>query len=222
MAGMTTQQVLDELATLADPKIHSVNQRHGDDHAVNLTKLRALAKQAKGDPDLPQALWGTGDSAARLVALLISRPTAYSAGQIDAMLRRAGTPKVRAWLVSYVVKKSPHREELRLAWFDDADPHVAGAAWALTSERVRKQPEGLDLVGLLDIIESQMAPAPEPLQWAMNETLAHIGIENPSLRERAVAIGERLEVLKDYPTPPNCTSPYAPTWIAEMVRRAQG
>jgi hypothetical protein len=27
-------------------------------------------------------------------------------------------------------------------------------------------------------------------------------------------------VLKDYPTPPNCTSPYAPAWIAEMVRRS--
>jgi hypothetical protein len=26
-------------------------------------------------------------------------------------------------------------------------------------------------------------------------------------------------VRKDYPTPPNCTSPFAPIWIAEMVRR---
>ena len=39
------------------------------------------------------------------------------------------------------------------------------------------------------------------------------------LRERARDIGERLEVLKDYPTPPNCTSPFAPLWIDEMVRR---
>ena len=31
--------------------------------------------------------------------------------------------------------------------------------------------------------------------------------------------GERLEVLKDYPTPPNCTSPFVPLWIAEMVSR---
>jgi hypothetical protein len=38
-------------------------------------------------------------------------------------------------------------------------------------------------------------------------------------RARAVAIGERLEVLKEYPTPPNCTSPYAPIWITEMMRR---
>jgi hypothetical protein len=28
-------------------------------------------------------------------------------------------------------------------------------------------------------------------------------------------------VLKDHPTPPNCTSPFAPIWITEMVRRRQ-
>ena len=53
----------------------------------------------------------------------------------------------------------------------------------------------------------------------MNSTLAQIGITTESLRERAIAIGERLGVLRDYPTPPNCTSPFAPSWIAEMVRR---
>lgn len=59
-----------------------------------------------------------------------------------------------------------------------------------------------------------MKDAPDRLQWSMNECLAAIGIHHPALRARAIAIGERLEVLKDYPTPPGCTSPYAPLWIA--------
>ena len=46
-----------------------------------------------------------------------------------------------------------------------------------------------------------------------------IGIDHPELRGRAIGIGERLEVLKDYPTSPGCTSPYAPVWIDAMVRR---
>jgi 3-methyladenine DNA glycosylase AlkD len=86
---------------------------------------------------------------------------------------------------------------------------------------VAKQPEGLDLSGLLDIIEAEMKDAPDRLQWAMNHCLAQIGIEHAEHRARALGIGERLEVLKDYPTPPNCTSPFAPTWIHEMVRRQQ-
>lgn len=220
-AETTVEEVMAELAALEDPKARAVNEKHGDDHGVNLGKLRALAKRLKTQQELSRQLWATGDTAARLVALLICRPKEFGRDELDAMLRQARIPKVNDWFVNYVVKKSPHAEALRLAWFDDPDPVVASAGWALTSERVVKKPEGLDLAGLLDLIEAQMQDAPERLQWAMNTCLAQIGIEFPEHRSRAIDIGERLEVLKDYPTPPNCTSPFAPIWIGEMVRRQQ-
>ncbi|MEU7117691.1 DNA alkylation repair protein [Streptomyces zaomyceticus] len=208
-----------ELAGLEDPKTRAVNERHGDDHGVNLGKLRALAKRLKTRQDLAYGLWETDDTAARLLALLICRPKAYARDELDAMLRGARTPKVHDWLVNYVVKKNPHAEELRVAWTADPDPVVASAGWALTTERVAKKPEGLDLAGLLDVVEAEMKDAPDRLQWAMNHCLAQIGIEHAELRARALDIGERLEVLKDYPTSPGCTSPFAPAWIDEMVRR---
>ncbi|WP_416403611.1 DNA alkylation repair protein [Arthrobacter sp. LFS091] len=208
-----------ELAALEDPRAREVNERHGDDHGVNLSKLRAVAKRLKTQQDLARELWNTGDTAARLLSLLICRPKAFAKDELDSMVRQAKTPKVNDWLVNYVVKKSPHCEELRVQWFSDADPVVAAAGWALTSERIVKKPEGLDLDQLLDLIEADMKDAPERLQWAMNNCLAQIGIEHPGHRSRALSIGERLEVLKDYPTPPNCTSPFAPIWINEMVRR---
>jgi len=215
----TVGEVMAELAALEDPKMRAVNERHGDDHGVNLTKLRGVAKSLKTQHDLAGQLWDTGDTAARLVALLICRPKQYSAPQLDAMLRSARIPKVHDWLVNYVVKNNAHVEELRTAWFDDPDPVVASAGWALTSDRVAKSPEGLDLTDLLDLVEAHMKSAPDRLQWSMNECLAAIGINHPEHRARAIDIGERLEVLKDYPTPPNCTSPFAPIWITEIVRR---
>ncbi|BCW61464.1 DNA alkylation repair protein [Arthrobacter sp. StoSoilB22] len=215
----TVSGLMAELAALEEPRAREVNEKHGDDHGVNLSKLRAIAKRLKTQQELSRELWNTGDTAARLLALLICRPKAFDRDELDSMLREARTPKVQDWLVNYVVKKSPHSEELRVTWFADSDPVVASAGWALTSERVVKKPEGLDLVQLLDVIESHMKEAPDRLQWAMNHCLAQIGIEFPEQRTRALDIGERLEVLKDYPTPPNCTSPFAPAWINEMVRR---
>ncbi|BBH69741.1 DNA alkylation repair protein [Actinoplanes sp. OR16] len=215
----TTDELLAELAGLADPRFLEVNRRHGDDHAVNLGALRTVAKRLKTQPDLARELWATDDSAARLLALLICKPRQFDAGELDAMLRASRTPKVQDWLVNYVVKKSPHAEQLRRSWLTDPDPVVASAGWALTTERVAKKPDGLDLAGLLDVIEAGMKDAPDRLQWAMNHTLAQIGITHAVHRDRAIAIGERLEVLKDYPTPPGCTSPYAPIWITEMVGR---
>ncbi len=218
-AGSTVAAVMAELAELEDPRIREVNVRHGDDHGVNLTRLRELAKRLKIQPDLARELWATGDSAERLLALLICRPKAFERDELDTMLRQARAPKVHDWLVSYVVRKNPHAEELRVAWLADPDPVVASAGWALTTERVAKTPDGLDLAGLLDVVEAEMKEAPDRLQWAMNHCLAQIGIEHAEHRARAIDIGERLEVLKDYPTPPNCTSPFAPVWITEMVGR---
>jgi 3-methyladenine DNA glycosylase AlkD len=217
--GATVAEVMAELAALEEPRIREVNARHGDDHGVNLTKLRGVAKRLKTQHELARELWATGDTAARLLALLVCRPKAFERDELDTMLRDARTPKVHDWLVGYVIKKSPHAEALRVAWFADPDPVVASAGWALTTDRVARSPEGLDLPGLLDVVEAQMKDAPDRLQWAMNHCLAQIGIEHAEHRARALEIGERLEVLKDYPTPPGCTSPFAPAWITEMVSR---
>ncbi|MFD1505611.1 DNA alkylation repair protein [Georgenia yuyongxinii] len=219
VTGVTVAEVMAEVAELDDPRIREVNARHGDDHGVNLSKLRAIATRLKTQQELARELWATDDTAARLLSLLICRPKAFDRDELGTMLRQARTPKVQDWLVNYVVKKSPHAEELRLAWSADPDPVVASAGWTLTSERVAKKPEGLDLPGLLDVIEAEMKGAPDRLQWAMNTCLATIGIEHAEHRGRALDIGERLEVLKDYPTPPNCTSPFAPIWITEIVSR---
>ena len=94
---------------------------------MNLSKLRALAKRLKTQQELARQLWETDDTAARLLAILICRPKAFERDELDAMLREARTPKVHDWLVNYVVKKNPHAEELRLAWFADPDPVVASA-----------------------------------------------------------------------------------------------
>jgi 3-methyladenine DNA glycosylase AlkD len=217
--GTTLDGLMAELAALEDPRIRAVNARHGDDHGVNLGSVRAIAKRLKVRPDLARELWSTGDGAARLLALLICRPKAFERAELDAMLREARTPKVQDWLVSYVVAKSPHAEQLRRAWLADPEPVVASAGWALTADRVARSPESLDLPALLDVVEAEMADAPDRLQWAMNSCLAWIGIEHAQHRARAIDIGERLRVLEDYPTPPNCTSPFAPVWIREIVAR---
>ncbi len=47
MVDAALDEVMAELAGLEDPKVRAVNAKHGDDHGVNLGKLRALAKRLK-------------------------------------------------------------------------------------------------------------------------------------------------------------------------------
>ncbi len=84
MAQMTVPQttaaeVLEELAALDDPKVRAVNARHGDDHGVNLSQLRALAKRLRTQHALAQELWRSGETPARLVAILICKPKEFAA-----------------------------------------------------------------------------------------------------------------------------------------------
>jgi len=212
--------VMAELALLEDPKFRAANEDRGDDHGVNLSALRAVAKRLKTQHELAQELWATGDTAARLLATLIARPKAFSADELDTMIRDIRAPKLLDWFITNIVKPGKHAEELRLCWKDDTDL-VGRAGWSLTTDRVVKNADGLDLDGLLDQIEREMKGAPAPKQWSMNHCLAEIGIRHPSCRARAVGIGETLQVLIDYPASPGCTPPYAPVWIAEMVRRQE-
>ena len=118
-----------------------------------------------------------------------------------------------------------HRTQL---WWDlplrdsfDLLRHVYRVPAQRHAENVATFVELLDLGALLDQLEKEMKRAPEQKQWAMNHCLAEIGIHHRKHRARAIGIGERLAVLIDYPASPGCTPPYAPLWIAEMVRRKE-
>jgi len=117
------------------------------------------------------------------------------------------------------LKQHADKETLRKEWMTSDDRWAARAGWQLTAGRVAKSPEGLDLDALLDRIEKEMGAAAPEVQWTMNMCLAEIGIHFPKHRKRALAIGEKLGIYRDYPCSKGCTSPFAPIWINEMVKR---
>ena len=220
---MTLKEVLAQLKALSD---EDVRKRHKKDGASNyfgvkMGDIRKVAAKIKVDHKLALALWKTGNVDAQLLALLIVKPKELSRDELDAMARSAGIMQVAEWFASYVLKEHPDREELRQAWMKDEDPWAARAGWGLTAGRVARSPDGLDIPGLLDRIEREMAKADPAQQWTMNVCLANIGIHHEKLRKRALAIGEKLGVYRDYPVSKGCTSPFAPVWINEMVKRGK-
>ena len=219
---MTLEDALARLKSLGDEKVRARNKKNGagdDQFGVPLGDVRKLAAIIKTDHPLALALWNTGNIDARLLAILLLKPQKLSGEEMDRMVRSADFAQLADWLNSYVVKNHPDKESLRQAWMQDGDPWAARAGWSLTSGRIAREPDGLDLPGLLDRIESDMGDAPAAVQWTMNAALAGIGIHFPKHRNRAIAIGERLGIYRDYPVSKGCTSPFAPIWISEMVRR---
>lgn len=218
----TLHETLATLESLGNGKMRARNAKNGageNQYGVRLGDLRKVAKKLKTNHELALALWETGNIEARLLATLIIEPKALSAEELDRLVRSVEFVQVADWLNAYVVKNHPEKEMLRGKWMKDANPMAARAGWSLTAGRVARNPEGIDLPALLDRLEAEMGSAAPEVQWTMNTALAEIGINHPAHRERALSIGEKLGIYRDYPVSKGCTSPFAPIWINEMVSR---
>lgn len=219
---MTPEDMLARLEALGNEKVRAMHIRNGAGDNVfgaKLGDIRTLAAKLKTNDALALTLWETGNVDARLLAILLMSPKGVSRDTLDRLVRSGSFAQVADWLNAYVVKEHPDKELLRQSWMADTDPWALRAGWSLTAGRVARSPDGLDVPALLDRIEAELGSAAPAAQWTMNTCLANIGIHFPAHRERAVAIGERLGVYRDYPVSKGCTSPFAPIWIAEIVRR---
>lgn len=219
---MTVKELLVQLKALGTEKMREHNSKYGagdNQFGVKMGDIRALAKKIKLNHGLALDLWETGNVDARLLAILIIDPKKLSKNEIGRMVKSETFTQVADWLHANVIKKHPDHEFLRGEWMQSKNKMCARAGWSLTAGAVLRNPDMLDLPALLDRIETEMGKAAPEVQWTMNSTLAQIGINFPEYRARAVAIGEKLGVYRNYPVSKGCTSPFAPVWINEMVRR---
>jgi 3-methyladenine DNA glycosylase AlkD len=220
--AMTLKETLAQLEFLGNEKVRAQNRKQGasdKQFGVPLGSIRKVAAKIKTNTILGEALWDTGNADAQFLATLIVEPTALSVEKMNRMVSSIVFSRVADWFNSYILAKHPEKEALRANWIDANDRWAARAGWSLTAERVAKNPEGLDITALLNRIESEMPDVAPEVQWTMNSTLATIGIHMPTHRKRAIAIGEKLGIYRDYPVSKGCTSPFAPIWIDAMVSR---
>ena len=220
---MTVKEILSKLKSLGDAGRRAHNTKAGapdNQFGVKLGDLRALAKEIRTDHALALQLWETGNVEAQLLATLIIKPKSLSASEVDRLMRSTTCAQVADWLNSYVVAEHPDKEALRVKWMKAKDRWAARAGWHFTASRINKgAADGLDLPGLLDRIEKEMPQANPEVQWTMNNTLGAIGIHHPPLRQRAVAIGEKIGLYRDWPVSKGCIIPYVPVWVEAMVQR---
>ena len=233
IAGATAvKDVLAELESLGDEKRRQYNAKVGPDGIAGAPPdkqfgcktgdIRKLAKKIKTGHELGQKLWKTGNMDAQLLAILIMKPKELSAEQLDTMVREARFAWVADWLQSYIIKSQPdgEKKKLREKWMkkSEKDSWAARAGWHLTASKINNGEDGVDVEALLDRIEKEMPRAKPETKWTMNNTLAAIGIKHARHRKRAIAIGEKIGLYKDWPVSKGCTIPYVPVCIDAMVK----
>lgn len=219
---MTTKEILAELEALGNDKLRLQNIKRGsseNQYGVKLGDIRKLSKRLGTNHELGLALWKTENEEARLLSTLIIVPADLSVEELDNMVKSMTSPQLADWVNANVIKYHHYKDALREKWMESSSPMAARCGWDLTSKRISKHTTDNERSELLDRLESEMPSADPVTQWTMNFALASIGIYSPAHRERAIAIGNNLGIYRDYPVSKGCTSPFAPIWIEEMVRR---
>jgi len=229
---MDAKQVLAQLKALGNDARRKHNAKVGPDgtaapdnqFGVPLGDIRGIAKKLKTDHDLALKLWNTDNLEAQLLATLIIKPESLSTDDLDGLTRSTVGVQAAEWLNAYVVAKHPKKESLREKWMNpkEKDRWAARAGWHFTASKLSKggkEAAGLDVPGLLDRIEKEMPKAPPETQWTMNNTLIAIGVEHAAHRKRAIAIGEKIGLYKDWPMSKGCIIPFVPVCVEALVKR---
>lgn len=229
----TITQLLADLESKGDESRRKHNTKFGaprNQFGVKNGDIRAIAKKIKAKPDEKHALalklWETGNVDAQFLAALLLNPKSLTAKDLDTLTRSTSFAHVADWLNAYIVAQHADKEALRKKWMKDKDPWAARAGWNLTASRINKgdlegdsDSEAIDPEALLTRIEKELAKAKPEVQWTMNNTLAAIGIHHPALRKRAIAVGEKVGLYKDWPVSKGCIIPYVPVWVDAMIKR---
>src|SRR5687768_13288328 len=145
--AITLKNTLAKLEVLGNETVRAHNKKNGagsNQFGVRLGDIRKLAEEIKTNDELAFALWDTGNVDAQLLAILLMKPKKLARDKLEQMVRSVNFVQVADWLNAYVVKNHPAKEALRQVWMEDNHPWAARAGWSLTSERIVKNPEGLD------------------------------------------------------------------------------
>lgn len=219
---MTVKEILDTLQSLGNEKMIAINTKAGagkNQFGVKMGDIRNIAKKLKTNHELGLQLWKAGNIEAQFLAILIMKPDQLTAKQLDEMVQQIDFTHVADWFSSYILKDHSAKEELRIKWLKSKNKWALRAGWSLMAGKIARDSNDLDLDALLKQLQKEMPKAAPEVQWTMNYALAYIGIHHPAYRKQALNIGEELGIYRDYPVSKGCTSPFAPIWINEMVKR---
>ena len=220
---MTLKETLKQLKALGNEATRKHNAKWGagdNQFGVKLGDLRMLAKKIKTNHELALSLWKTGNVDAQFLAVAPDQAEGPvgrrdgSAGAVRQLCARGG--------LAQLLRRQAARRQ------GDASPEMDGRRRPLGGPRrmaasppsgSRRARTGSTCQRCWIASSRKWANADPDVQWTMNSTLAEIGIHFPKLRKRAIAIGEKLGIYRDYPVSKGCTSPFAPIWINAMVSR---
>ena len=224
-ARLTLREVMATLEKAGTAQNRKIYARHGAEEpmfGVSFAELKKLRKRIGIDHDLACALWETGNSDARTLAIRVADPERMSPADLDRWLSSVRYPFL-VGAVAQLAGDGPHAEKKARQWLRKGDERQGQAAWALVAHvALRNEALPDDWFGeRLADIEAQVHDAPNRQREAMNQALIAIGCRSPSLRRAAAATARRIGKVEVDHGETGCKTPDAAAYIEKAWEHAR-
>ncbi len=196
---------------------------------AKMGELKKRAKVIKRDHELALELWASGAFLPRMLAVLVLDKKQLDQAAVERltsdMLSHSDKERdyLAEWLMANQLMKSKPLTALLESWRESASPLLRRLFWYHQARlRWTGQASPANTNSLLESLEQDLAGEEPMVQWTMNMCAAWIGIFQPELRARCVALGEAAGLYKGERVPRNCTPNYLPEFIRVEVGKRTG
>jgi 3-methyladenine DNA glycosylase AlkD len=222
---MSFEEVLQALQAAGTEQNRKIYPRHGvqdEIYGVSFADLGKLKKKIKIDHVLAKALWATGVHEARILALMVADPQQADEALLTAWGENLGNYVVTDYFADYVFQ-TPLMQQKMEAWIQSDDEWLGQAGWRLVAKcamQILSLPDAF-FEARLGQIESEIHNRKNRVREAMNGALIAIGIRNPMLQDKALAVAAQIgKVVVDHGQT-SCKTPDAGAYILKTVKHRE-
>ena len=221
---MDVATAIGRLESAGTEPYRAIYRRHGARdpmYGVLISTLDKIAREAKRDQALADALWATGNYDARLLACKVADPATTTEAKLDAWLGEMDVYVLVDIFVTSVASQVPGVRARADRWAAETRDWTSQAGWDLYAWLAINDQE-LDDGSFLDLltrIERGIGRAGNRTRHSMNGALIAIGVRNAGLRAAAEAAAGRIgNVVVDHGKT-GCVTPAAVPYIAKTWDR---
>lgn len=218
---MTLAETMAALELYGTEQNRKVFANHGagpNTFGVSFANLGALKKKIKTDHALACALWETGNTDARYLAMMIADPIKVTVKELESWAKSLDY-YVHADAVSKVAAASPHALDLAEKWAHSKHDYTAQVAYDVYAGLALSQPDLPDSLfeALIKEIETTIHTRTNRARHAMNNLLIAIALRNESLRKRAIAAAKKIGKVEVDHGKTGCKTPDAVAYIEKSL-----
>lgn len=224
---MEFDDAMTKLESLGTDQNVKVYKRHGagdNVFGVSFAELKKLKKKIGVDHELAIALWNSGNSDARSLAMMIASPDELTPSVATQWMKDVIYPLHASEIAGVVAQSSSGIAKMR-QWRKQKSEFARSTGYSILSHILKEDPDALEEMECLRIlkeIEMEIHRSPNHARYAMVMAVIAIGVYKTEISQEAIEAGERIGDVDIDHGETDCTTPQIAPYINKALKKASG